>query len=62
MALFSFKAYPKNIILYELILDYGDDYAFIIETTFSKKRCEKRASEIMKSEKSKAKAYCIKRG
>ena len=60
MAMVSFSAYPKNIIIYELILDYGNDYAFIIETTFSKERCEKKAAELKKSEK--AKAYCLKRG
>lgn len=63
MALFSFKAYPVNIITYELIVDFGNDWTFIHEVTLTKEKCSKRADEIKQELKNdKAKVYCIKRG
>lgn len=63
MALFSFRAYPTNIITYELIVDFGNDWTFIHEVILTKEKCDRRASEIKQELKNeKAKAYCIKRG
>ena len=60
MALFSFNAYPKNITTYELIIDFGEDYKFVVGIFISEKKCLLAANEIHKEEK--AKAYCVKRG
>lgn len=63
MAIFSFQAYPSNIVTYELIVDFGNDWTFIHEVTLSKDKCDKRADEIKQELKNdKAKVYCIKRG
>lgn len=63
MALISFKGYSTNIVTYELIVDFGNDWTFIHEVTLSKEKCDRRASEIKQELKNeKAKAYCIKRG
>lgn len=63
MALISFKAYPTNIIAYELIIDFGNDWTFIHEVTLSKDKCDRRASQVKQELKNdKAKVYCIKRG
>lgn len=63
MAVISFKGYSTNIITYELIVDFGNDWTFIHEVMLSKEKCDRRASEIKQELKhEKAKAYCIKRG
>lgn len=63
MAVISFKGYSSNIVTYELIVDFGNDWTFIHEVMLSKEKCDRRASEIKQELKlEKAKAYCIKRG
>lgn len=63
MAVISFKGYSTNIITYELIVDFGNDWTFIHEVMLTKEKCDRRASEIKQELKhEKAKAYCIKRG
>lgn len=63
MAVISFKGYSTNIITYELIVDFGNDWTFIHEVMLTKEKCDKRASEINQELKhEKAKAYCVKRG
>jgi len=63
MAVISFKGYSTNIITYELIVDFGNDWTFIHEVMLTKEKCDKRASEIKQELKhEKAKAYCVKRG
>ena len=63
MALLSFNAYPSNIPIYELIVDFGNDWTFIHEVTISKDKCDRRTNEIKQELKSqKVKVYCIKRG
>lgn len=63
MALISFKGYSTNIVTYELIVDFGNDWTFIHEVTLSKEKCDRRADEIKQELKNdKAKVYCIKRG
>lgn len=60
MALLSFKAYGKNIVVvWELILDFGNDHTFIHEVYKDKKYCNEKAKFI--SEVEKVKAYCIER-
>lgn len=60
MALFSFKAYGKSVIIvWELILDFGNDNVFIHEVYRDKKYCNEKAKFI--SEVEKVKAYCIER-
>ena len=66
MALLSFKAYGDVVrqahhdnIIYELIIDFGNDFAFIHEVTKDKSHCEFRAKAIMI--KDDVKAYCIRR-
>lgn len=63
MAVISFKGYSTNIVTYELIVDFGNDWTFIHEVMLTKEKCDRRASEIKQELKhEKAKAYCIKRG
>lgn len=64
MVLFSFNAYPTNIVTWELIVDFGNDYAFKDSGYYlSLKKCEKRLEELKKDLKiDKAKLSCIKRG
>jgi predicted small integral membrane protein len=63
MAVISFKGYSTNIITYELIVDFGNDWTFIHDVMLSKEKCDRRAIEIKQELKhEKAKAYCIKRG
>lgn len=64
MALVSFNAYPTNIITWELIIDFGNDYAFKDSGYYlSLKKCEKRLKELKEElQDSKVKLYCIKRG
>ena len=63
MAVISFKGYSTNIVTYELIVDFGNDWTFIHEVILTKEKCDRRASEIKQELKhEKAKAYCIKRG
>jgi hypothetical protein len=62
MALLSFKAYPKGAAtepIYELILDFGEDFSFIHEVTTLKWYCEARVRYIVKRER--VRAYCVKR-
>ena len=58
MALFSFKAYGKEIIVYELIIDFGNDFCFIHETTENKNYCELRVKTLAREN---IKAKCIER-
>lgn len=58
MALFSFKAYGKELVYYELILDFGNDFAFIQETLKSKNYCELRVKALALE---KINARCIER-
>ncbi len=46
-------------IYYELILDFGNDFTFIHETTKSEEHCRFRAITI--SIKENVNAYCVKR-
>jgi len=63
MAVISFKGYSTNIITYELIVDFGNDWTFIHEVALTKEKCDRRAIEIKQELKhEKAKAYCVKRG
>ena len=64
MALFSLKVYPTNITTYELIVDFGNDYAFRDTGYYlSLKKCEKRLRELKEEIKDdKVKLFCIKRG
>jgi hypothetical protein len=52
--------YPQNpITIYELIIDFGNDFTFIHETTKSEEHCRFRAITI--SIKENVNAYCVKR-
>lgn len=46
-------------VIYELILDFGNDFTFIHETTKSEEHCRFRAITI--SIKENVNAYCVKR-
>lgn len=59
MALFSFKAYGKSLVVYELIIDFGRDFTFIHEVTSNKEYCELRVKTLLATEN--IKAYCIER-
>ena len=62
MAFYSFTAYPSGVTLYELIIDFGNDFAFIHETTGSKIKCMNRVKEIRSEFKNKTlRIYCIQR-
>lgn len=59
LLLFSFPVSTKDESIYELILDFGNDYVFIHEVTDKKWYCLERAKHIQKTER--VRAYCLKR-
>ena len=59
MALLSYNIEGKSIPVYELIIDFGNDFTFIHEVYKDKKYCQEKAKFIFESEK--VKAYCIAR-
>ena len=59
MALLSYNLESKQITVYELIIDFGNDSTFIHEVYKDKKYCQEKAKFIFESEK--VKAYCIER-
>ena len=58
MALFSFRAYGKELVVYELVLDFGNDFVFIHETTKNKSYCELRVKTLAREN---INARCIER-
>lgn len=59
MALLSYNIESKQITVYELIIDFGNDNVFIHEVYRDKSYCQEKAKFI--SEIEKVKAYCIER-
>lgn len=59
MALLSYNLESKQITVYELIIDFGNDNVFIHEVYKDKNFCKEKAKFI--SEIEKVKAYCIER-
>ena len=59
MALLSYNIESKQITVYELIIDFGNDNVFIHEVYKNKNYCQEKAKFI--SEIEKVKAYCIER-
>ena len=59
MALLSYNLESKQITVYELIIDFGNDSTFIHEVYKDKKYCLEKAKFISGVEK--VKAYCIER-
>lgn len=60
MAVFSFSAYPQeHTVVYELIIDFGNDNVFIHEVTTKKWYCDERVKFLHESEG--IKAYCVRR-
>ena len=59
MALLSYNIEGKSIPVYELIIDFGNDFTFIHEVYKNKTYCQEKAKFILEVEK--VKAYCIER-
>lgn len=59
MAVFSFSAYPEETVIYELIIDFGNDNVFIHEVTKSKFYCQARVEFLRKNEG--VSAHCLLR-
>lgn len=60
MAAFSFSAYPREqTVIYELIIDFENDFTFIHEVTKSKFYCQARVEFLRKNEG--INAHCVLR-